>query len=313
VVPLNILWVPVTYPGNSADSPANCYGGNCGSVAHGYDISQYQITNTQYAAFLNARAASDPLGLYNANMGSDPDNGGISQYGTSGSFAYSVKSGFENKPVNYVSFYSALRFANWVNNGAWDQNGTIGDTESGAYTLLGGTPIPTNATSITRNPSAKVALPSENEWYKAAYYSPSGVYFAYPFGTNSEPTCAAPTATPNTANCNEIMELATDVGSYTGSRSPFGSFDQGGNVEEWTEGIAPGTFNTVVRGAAWADPPGDMAAAFLLSRPPSSSLNTLGFRVVQPPPAASCGLGSELSLLLPPLLWLRRWRVRKRA
>jgi len=263
---------------------------------------------------LNARAASDPLGLYNANMGSDSNNGGIIQSGTSGSFSYYVKSGFENKPVTYVSFYSALRFANWVSNGAWDQNGTIGDTETGAYTLLGGTPTPSNATTITRNPSAKVGLPSENEWYKAAYYSPSGVYFAYPFGTNSVPTCMAPSATPNTSNCNEIpnWDFVTDVGSYTGSRSPFGTFDQGGNVEEWTEGIVPGSFNTVVRGASWADSPDSMAAVFLWSQPPSASLNTLGFRVVQLTPMPSCGLGPELAPILPLLLWLRGRRRRHR-
>ena len=38
-------------------------------------------------------------------------------------------------PVNYVDFYDALRFANWMNNGQGN-----GDTETGAYTLLGGTP-----------------------------------------------------------------------------------------------------------------------------------------------------------------------------
>jgi formylglycine-generating enzyme required for sulfatase activity len=244
-------------------------------------------------------------------MASDSDNGGIIQSGTSGSFSYSVKTGFENKPVTYVSFFSALRFANWVSNGAWDQNGTIGDTETGAYTLLGGTPIPSNATSIARNPSAKVALPSENEWYKAAYYSPTGVYFAYPFGTNTVPTCAAPTATPNTANCNEVLDLVSDVGSYTGSQSPFGTFDQGGNLEEWTDGIVPGSSNPVVRGASWADSTDYMAAGALLNQPPSSSLNTIGFRVVQLSPPASCGLGFESVLIVPPLIWLRRWRRRK--
>ena len=41
--------------------------------------------------------------------------------------------------MNYVTWYDTIRFANWLNNG----QGT-GDTETGAYTLLGGTPTPSN-------------------------------------------------------------------------------------------------------------------------------------------------------------------------
>ncbi len=73
-----------------------------------------------------------------------------------------------DKPVNYVSWYDSIRFANWLNNG----QGT-GDTETGAYTLLGGTPTPSNGVSITRNAGATWFLPSEDEWYKAAYHQPA--------------------------------------------------------------------------------------------------------------------------------------------
>ena len=69
--------------------------------------------------------------------------------------------------LNQVSWFSAVRFANWVNNG---QGGA--DTETGAYTLLGGTPILSNDRFISRQPDAKVFLPTEDEWYKAAYYDP---------------------------------------------------------------------------------------------------------------------------------------------
>ena len=94
------------------------------------------MTNAQYAEFLNAKAATDPLGLYNTSMGSDATFGGITRSGVSGSYTYTAKLGFENKPVIYVSFYDALRFSNWLNNGQGS-----GDTETGAYTLLGGTAI----------------------------------------------------------------------------------------------------------------------------------------------------------------------------
>ncbi len=51
-------------------------------------------------------------------------------------------------------------------------------------------------------------------------------------------TCLAPTATANSANCNHAAggDL-TPRGSYTGSASPYGTYDQGGNVWEWNEAI----------------------------------------------------------------------------
>jgi formylglycine-generating enzyme required for sulfatase activity len=301
----SVEWIPVEYPNNVADSPRNCFGSGCGSVPYRYDISQYVVTNAQYAEFLNAKAASDPLGLYNPSMSTDTTNGGIAQSGTSGSFTYSVPSGFANQPVNYVSFYSALRFANWMNNGMGS-----GDTESGAYTLLGGTPVPSNAATITRNAGGKIFLPSENEWYKAAYYSPAGTYFAYPFGTSTITTCGVSFngQQTNTANCNSAVGQVTIVGSYPASQSPFGTYDQGGDVAEWTDTIVSG--NTAVRGASWSDPAGNLASSFLQSLPPTTATNTVGFRVVRVPAEASCGLGFEPLLILPALAWLRGRRRR---
>jgi sulfatase modifying factor 1 len=84
-----------------------------------------------------------------------------------------------------VSFYDTLRFANWLNNGQGS-----GDTETGAYTLLGGTQTPSNGTTVTRNPGATIALPSDNEWYKAAYYDASSTdYFLHPTRSNAATAC----------------------------------------------------------------------------------------------------------------------------
>ena len=59
--------------------------------------------------------------------------------------------------------------------------------------------------------------------------------FDFPTGTDTETTCALPGATANTANCNyRLRDDVTDVGSYTGSPSPYGTFDQGGNMWEYT-------------------------------------------------------------------------------
>jgi formylglycine-generating enzyme required for sulfatase activity len=91
---------------------------------------------------------------------------------------------------------------------------------------------------VTRNGGATIFLTSENEWYKAAYYSALATsYLDYPAGSNTPTTCAAPSATPNTANCQGAVANLTIKGSYTGSASPYGTFDQGGNVSEWNEAI----------------------------------------------------------------------------
>jgi formylglycine-generating enzyme required for sulfatase activity len=270
-------WVVVGNPGNPADTnSSNCFAADCGSVPYAYQISRYEVTNAQYAEFLNAKAAADPLLLYNSNMNSNLQ-GGISRSGLSGSYTYTVKPGFADKPVNYVSFYDATRFTNWLNNGQGS-----GDTETGAYTLLGGTATPSNGTTVTRNDGANIFLPSENEWYKAAYFDGTS-FLNYPAGSNEETTCAAPGAAPNTANCGPAFQVLSDKGAYTGSASPYGTFDQGGNVFEWNEGIVEaeetGELTRGIRGGFYLSPASYLAASARDAAFPYDTRVFFGFRV----------------------------------
>lgn len=130
-----------------------------GSVSYEYKIGKYPITNSVYCNFLNLKAASDPNGLYNTNMASQI-YGGITRSGSSGSYTYSLKTNMDNKPVVYIGWTDAARFANWLHNG-----GGSGSTETGAYTLNG------LSTGIIKNANANFWIPSEDEWYKAAYYT----------------------------------------------------------------------------------------------------------------------------------------------
>ena len=61
---VTIDWVSIGNPGNAADNTGY------GAVGYAYSIDKYEVTNAQYAEFLNVKAASDPLGLYNTSMGS---------------------------------------------------------------------------------------------------------------------------------------------------------------------------------------------------------------------------------------------------
>ncbi|MDA0818462.1 MAG: SUMF1/EgtB/PvdO family nonheme iron enzyme, partial [Planctomycetota bacterium] len=171
---VTIDWVTVGDPGNTADTTGY------GAVTDSFRIGEYEVTIGQYTDFLNDVAQTDTYSLYNESMASDLNIAGISRAGSSGSYTYSVinNGGLSgNRPITYVSWFDAARFANWMHNGQG-----AGGTETGAYTLVGGQ---TSGTAPARNPGAQFYIPTENEWYKAAYYSPEkgGVgspgYYAY--------------------------------------------------------------------------------------------------------------------------------------
>jgi formylglycine-generating enzyme required for sulfatase activity len=297
---VTIDWVTVGDPGNAADTTGY------GAVGYTYKISKYEVTNTQYAEFLNAVAATDTNALYNTDMGDDATVGGITQSGVSGSFTYNVKAGFEDKPVVFVSFWDALRFANWLHNGQPTGAQDNSTTEDGAYTITA-QGIADN--SITRNAGATIFLTSEDEWYKAAYYDAvSATYFDYPAGTDTQTACVAPASdTGNSANCNNAVGALTDVGAYTLSDSPAGTFDQGGNAYEWNETIffyPPSLSFRGGRGGGWNNDPSELSASLFAETLPASEFQNTGFRVASlPEPSTSL-------LVAAGLLAVAGWRRR---
>jgi hypothetical protein len=278
-----IDWTFVGNPGNACETQSQL-GGCFGAVPYAYNIGTYEVTNSQYAEFLNAVASvADPNALYDPFMGAGL--GGITQ--TCSDFCtYSVIAGRGNMPVNYVSWYDTLRFANWLHNGqpTGVQDGTT--TEDGAYTI---TQQGLENNSITRNPGATIFLTNENEWYKAAYHNAVGLaatdYFDYPASSDTMTTCANPTATANRANCGAVVGTGAELtskGSYPGSPSPYGTFDQGGNVYEWGETIfGP---DRVLRGGSYGTGPNELAASAVYSaNAVNGEKDFIGFRVAMIP------------------------------
>ena len=106
---VSIDWVRVGMAGNAADERTGF-----GAVDYAYRIGKYEVTNAQYTEFLNAVAVADPNALYNTRMASGL--GGIARSGGAGSYSYDAIVGREQMPVVFVSFYDALRFANWMHN-----------------------------------------------------------------------------------------------------------------------------------------------------------------------------------------------------
>jgi formylglycine-generating enzyme required for sulfatase activity len=260
-----------------------------------------EVTNAQYVSFLNAVATSaDPYGLYNEFMTSAPW-GGIERSGNAPNFTYSIKApaqdgtyAYDDKPVVYVSAGDAMRFANWLHNGQPLGSEGTGTTEDGAYTLNGAiTDLQIAATP--RNADAKWVLPTEDEWYKAAYHKNDGVtanYWDYPTADDTEPDNAEPVFdSGNSANFHHFDSdgfAITDADAYIASRSAYGTFSQAGNLSEWTETMYPSVDDQgqpyrylVTRGGGWHSGAWALHAGGWEYDPATFESHTVGFRVAR--------------------------------
>lgn len=142
---INIDFVPVRNAGNAADPLNSGSVPGIGAVSYDYSIGKYEVKIGQYTTFLNAVAANDAYGLYNTQMGNDLYIKGILRSGSSGNYSYSVI-GSANRPIAYVSWYDAARFANWMSNGQPTGSQNSHTTEDGAYALNGATAYASIAT-----------------------------------------------------------------------------------------------------------------------------------------------------------------------
>lgn len=224
-----------------------------------FEMSVYEITNAQYAKYLNDAAATEDIlpddwvivgtsgggcgwfyiGLA-SNAASDPENQTKITY-VDGSFI--VEPGYENRPVGKVTWYGAKAFAEYY---GFD-------------------------------------LPTEAEW---EYACRGGNQYGY--GTaDGEITISA----ANYAE-NEILH-SVNVGSYPANQ--FGLYDMSGNVEEWcndwygaytvgevTDPAGPLTSHQrVIHGGSWYDGADTCRSSHRKKMPPMLSPPQAGFRVVR--------------------------------
>jgi len=233
----------------------------------------YEFTNQQYTDFLNAvdPQGTNPDTIFSANMGSN-DRGGITFNGSNANGSkYAVKANMGDKPVNYVTWFDAARVSNWLQAGggtyATSASGSAA-INSGAYTLNGATSG--NAPAVNAN--AAFYVPTENQWYKAAYYKGGGTnagYWDYATQSDSQPTAVNATTvgtgssggvTPVTsgnfanwnygADWNSLNGDVTTVGT-NGGPSAYGAFDMTGNVAEWNDLTATSGTARGVRGGSF--------------------------------------------------------------
>jgi formylglycine-generating enzyme len=322
---ISIAMVRVGDPGNAPDTQIMILDGTTGygAVNYVYQIGKYDVTASQYAAFLNAVAATDAYGLYNSFMASNSPGlpgAGIIQSGNSGSYTYSVVVGHESVPANYVTWGDAARFVNWVQNGQPTGSEGPGTTETGTYTLNGATTVAA-LMAVTRNAGAIWFLPTEIEWYKAAYYKGGGAnagYWTYTTQSNTTPINTLPD-TGNHANFYDAIgtgnggytdpnNYLTSVGAFSLSPGPYGTFDQGGDVFQWNE-TAVTTSSHGVRGGSFGDYSYGPSSSYRLIDVPPGELTNFGFRVASVP-EPSTGL---LAVLACGLMWWKRKLFRRVA
>jgi len=272
-------------PGNTAHTTGH------GAVDDSFQIMKYEWTNSQYVDFLNAvdPDGTNPHSLYSDNMGSDARGGIRFMAGNPPGRKYAVRTNMGDKPVNFVTWFDAARVANWLHN----RQGS-GSTEMGAYTLENAT----SGNSPARNPDALVYIPTENQWYKAAFYkggSTDAGYWNYATQSNTAPTVVTAHGTGdgtaggigNFANYNRGASWNVQDGNMTtvgtnGGLCAYGAFDMSGNVLEWTDSDGAAGSSRSFRGGTWNGGEFGVSASFRGSNMPSYQADNLGFRLARP-------------------------------
>jgi len=220
-----------------------------------YRMSKYEITNAQYATFLNAKSIGSngiwagakvykiqTLIYANSSMG-------LTYSGTQ----WVSVAGYENAPVINVTWYGATEFANYVGGG-------LPTEAQWEYACRAGTTTPFNTGALLTN-------------LQANYYWAS----PYVAGTNTATTSPGKTQT---------------VGTY--AANAFGLYDMHGNVIEWCSdwygtypttaqtnptGAATGSYR-VIRGGGWSYYAQYCRSAFRFYYSPFDGYDDFGFRVV---------------------------------
>ena len=142
-----VLMAFVEEPGNPADTSG------LGAVSASFRMAALEITHPQWLEFLEAVAADDPNDLFDPGMTSS-DRSGILRSGSPGSFTYSLKPNFANKPINFTDWYDGARYCNWLHNGKPTGAQSAATTEDGTYDMS------LSGDLIVRKPGARYFIPT---------------------------------------------------------------------------------------------------------------------------------------------------------
>jgi len=282
-----IDFVDIGNPGNAADT-TNIYG-VYGAVPYQYrtgknEISQLQITKATQIGMANVSAG--------AWTGSQPA-ANITWY-EAAAFVNFLNTNSGKTAAYNLTFSGSWSMALWSSEQAWTAGGT----------------------NLYRNKNAFYFLPSENEWYKAAYYKGGGTnagYWLYPTASSSAPGSVASGTSAGTAvYLNNNPASVPALVDSAGGLSPYGTMGQGGNVYEWNESAYDGTNSSPSEDRAYRGGYWDSSAPILHSWrrygsvPALEDYNIIGFRVASVPEPSTAVL-----VLMAGGAWLLRKRFRR--
>ena len=265
-VSFSMDFVEIGDAGNVAD------GSGYGAVGYGYRMGVHEVSR----GMINA---------YNANSG-----------GPAITLQDMTSYGWDNgasRPATGVSWNEAARFVNWLNTSQGHEvayNFTTGGGND-PIALWSAGDAGYDPTNPFRSTKAYYFLPSEDEWYKAAYYDASknggaGGYWDYATGSDAVPISVSDGTAAGTA-VYDVQPGPADI-TDAGGLSPYGTMAQSGNVWEWGESgwAAPndsGVETRVLRGGYWLNGSTNVGASARYVENPLVGLYSVGFRVASVP------------------------------
>ena len=226
-------------------SPASSRADTFGSGSNSFEISFVPISQTNNA---NDPASGNIYGAvpyeYRASIYEISQNA-ITKATASGMANVTAGAWTNNQPAANITWYEAAAFVNWLNTSSGKTAAYILSWSGTAWsmTLQTSNAWTLGGTNLYRNKDAYYFLPSEDEWYKAAYYNAAGTnYFVYPTASSSVPTSVASGTNAGTAvfYASGPGYTAPAVVTTAGGLSPYGTMGQGGNVRDLIETAADG-------------------------------------------------------------------------
>ena len=219
-----------------------------------------------------------------------------------------------NQPAANISWYEAAAFVNFLNTSSGKTaayNLAFSDSQWSMALWSSEQAWTAGGTNLYRNKDAFYFLPSENEWYKAAYYNAAGTnYFLYPTASSSVPTAVASGTNADSAVYNGGAVTNPAAVTFAGGLSPYGTMGQGGNVWEWNESAFAGANSSAsedraLRGGVWNNTENNLRSSNRSNMGPTLEFRSLGFRVASVPEPSTYAL---LLMTAAGALWMTRRR-----
>lgn len=216
------------------------------------------------------------------------------------------------RPATTITWYESAAFVNWLNTSTGHQAAYDLTWTGSAWTMnlwSSGNAWQMGGENLYRHKDAYYFLPSEDEWYKAAYHKNDGVtanYWDYATGSNVIPDGIGFSGDTGFQAVFDqgFNQGAPNAVTNVGLTSAYGTVGQNGNVGEWQESGFDGINNSVsenraIRGGDWGNTEVLLRSSVRIFGGPSNSITNAGFRVasVPEPSSAVLMLGSGLVLL----------------